>query len=337
MPRRILFAAGHGGGGHKASARAVLDSLPRSLSDSDVVETFDIGYTVEACVWGLKEPRASGFDGDEVYNLLLRHGWMVTAGFLGLFVRVFTYLFRSRIVGGLVRLWSEAPPDLIVSFVPFFNSHMRDALETVNPNATLITVVTDFASSAEHPWVDERRRGGAHGELAQPEEEERDEPEEDACGALLGRPQEPRRALVSFGAMPPMRVEAVVDALKRRWPALEVRDHMRRTDMVIGKPGPGTVSEALASGAAFVSERRGVMAQEKKVLEWVEEVGAGVVVDDLSSPPADLCEAVRRCHPTVRARAEANRAVFEVRDLVMRCLELDVSQTLLGAASEGTW
>ena len=61
-----------------------------------------------------------------------------------------------------------------------------------------------------------------HGELAQPEEEERDEPEEDACGALLGRPQEPRRALVSFGAMPPMRVEAVVDALKRRWPALEV-------------------------------------------------------------------------------------------------------------------
>ena len=398
MPPRILFAIGRGGGGHKASARAVRDALPAGLRDS--VEFCDFGYALEACIWG-GQPRSSGFDCDEVYNLLLRFGFTSIASVLGHIARLSAYVLHGPIVRGLTRMWSgPAKPDVVVSFVPYFNAVMRDALGVINPNASLVTVVTDFASSAEHWWIDEAKRESAvrhvivagtptlqrqcaelgyaptdvlassgmvvhpsfHRAAPSAADDDESSGAESANDVMTMRAGEMRsrcdereggcdRALISFGAFPPMRVEHIVNALAHTQPQLElvvlcggndallnrlrargncvaepmissqrVRDHMRQASFVIGKPGPGTVSEASVSGAAFVSERKGVMAQERLVLDWIDESGAGVVVDDLTRLPPDLCERVRRCRPTVRANAAANRAVFEVRDLVTSLL-----------------
>lgn len=373
---RIVFVVGRGGGGHKASARAVRDALPPHLRNA--VEFLDMGYAAEACLWGKESIRSSGFDADELYNTCLKKGFFFLAALLGFGAKLVAKLGRSRIVNGLARMWSKSPPHLVVSFVPYFNAIMRESLHDTCPDASLVTVVTDFANSPEHQWLDpyDRQSRTRHVVVAGTPTlirqcQELGYPSKDVLASSgmvvhpcfhaqslkeTGGPESPLRvpdrALISFGAMPPMRVEAIAVALARSQPQLEVvvlcggnaellrrlrargdlvvampmvdaeamREFMRTSAFVVGKPGPGTVSEAVACGTAFVTERKGVMAQEKDVLCHVEQVGAGVVVDSLTDMPADLWERVQACQPTMRSLAASNRAVFEVRDLVLSLL-----------------
>jgi hypothetical protein len=369
----VVFIVGRGGGGHKAAARA----LQSSLGWADI-ETMDAGYTIEA-ILTKQPPRNTGFDMDELYNVLMRHGFSWTASMLGLLARAFAVVARGSIVRGLAERWRVQQPEVVVSFVPFFNGVFREALLEAAPHAACITVVTDFESSAEHLWIDPYDAATAerHTIVAGTPALQRQCIEVEAyphanvlatSGMLLhpdfyapaetgvvcsGCDQEPisssaRRALVCFGAFPPMRVEEIVNALiaigpqkleivalcggnevllqrlrargdcvaEPMLPAHRVGELMRWASFVVGKPGPGVVSETIASGTCFVTERQGVMAQERCVLQWMEESGVGVVVDSLCEPPADLCERVSACLPAVAAARDANRAVFEVADLV---------------------
>ena len=83
MSRKIVFIYGRGGGGHKAAARAVQAALLGS-GDAVDIELIDAGYTIEAIMNGSPSPRTSGFDVDELYNVLMRVGFHSAASWLGL-------------------------------------------------------------------------------------------------------------------------------------------------------------------------------------------------------------------------------------------------------------
>ena len=89
-------------------------------------------------------------------------------------------------------------------------------------------------------------------------------------------------------------------------PAERVRYHLRRATLVLGKPGPGAVSEACASGTPVVTERRYAMPQERSVLEWLQTTGVGVVVDDLERLPDDLLERANACAAAIAERRAAH-------------------------------
>jgi len=86
---------------------------------------------------------------------------------------------------------------------------------------------------------------------------------------------------------------------------------------LIGKPGPGSLSEALAKKLPVIVQRNAwTMAHEMYNTQWIEELGAGIVIENLSR---DLPAAVRTMlspenYPTYRERAAATRnfAVYEV-------------------------
>jgi 1,2-diacylglycerol 3-beta-galactosyltransferase len=94
----------------------------------------------------------------------------------------------------------------------------------------------------------------------------------------------------------------------------EVARWMQRCDFFIGKPGPGSLSEAVAQGLPVITTRNAwTMPQERYNTEWVREHGLGLVLRRF----ADVDEAVPRLLaelPAYRARAAAtpNRAVFEL-------------------------
>ena len=116
-------------------------------------------------------------------------------------------------------------------------------------------------------------------------------------------------------------------AMKKRIPMLvvgftrEVPFFMDLADFFIGKPGPGSISEALAKRLPVIVERNAwTMAHERYNAEWIEEQGVGVVVRNL---PAEICDAVRRLlapenYGRFRQRAGAIRtsAVYEIPDLL---------------------
>jgi UDP-N-acetylglucosamine:LPS N-acetylglucosamine transferase len=89
---------------------------------------------------------------------------------------------------------------------------------------------------------------------------------------------------------------------------------MQRCDFFIGKPGPGSLSEAVAQGLPVITTRNAwTMPQERFNTEWVREHGLGLVLRRF----AEVDEAVPRllaALPAYRARVAAmpNRAVFEL-------------------------
>jgi 1,2-diacylglycerol 3-beta-galactosyltransferase len=102
----------------------------------------------------------------------------------------------------------------------------------------------------------------------------------------------------------------------------EVARWMRRCDFFIGKPGPGSLSEAVAQGLPVITTRNAwTMPQERFNTEWVREHGLGLVLRRF----AEVDRAVPRLLaelPAYRARVAAmpNRAVFELPAILERIL-----------------
>jgi len=98
--------------------------------------------------------------------------------------------------------------------------------------------------------------------------------------------------------------------------------YMQLSDFFIGKPGPGSLSEAVQQGLPVIVVRNAwTMPQERYNTEWVEENGVGVVLDSFKAirsgvahvtEHADLYRAgVKRIH---------NRAVFEIPEILEQIL-----------------
>lgn len=95
---------------------------------------------------------------------------------------------------------------------------------------------------------------------------------------------------------------------------------MRMSDLFIGKPGPGSVSEALLMGLpVIVDSNAWTLPQERFNADWIRRRGYGTVVDDF----AHIADAVRTLLSTeqfTRFRANvrrcSNRAVFEIPPLL---------------------
>ena len=102
----------------------------------------------------------------------------------------------------------------------------------------------------------------------------------------------------------------------------QIGHYMQLSDFFIGKPGPGSISEAVQQGLPVIVVRNAwTMPQERYNTEWVEENAVGVVLDSFKAirtgvaqvaDHIDLYRAgVKRIH---------NRAVFEIPEILERIL-----------------
>ncbi len=98
--------------------------------------------------------------------------------------------------------------------------------------------------------------------------------------------------------------------------------YMQLSDFFIGKPGPGSISEAVQQGLPVIVVRNAwTMPQERYNTEWVEQNGLGVVLDSFKgirpgvAQVADHIELYR-----AGVRRMRNRAVFEIPQILERIL-----------------
>jgi UDP-N-acetylglucosamine:LPS N-acetylglucosamine transferase len=105
----------------------------------------------------------------------------------------------------------------------------------------------------------------------------------------------------------------------------KVRDFMQLSDFFIGKPGPGSISEAIQQGLpVIVVNNTWTMPQERYNAEWVSETRTGIVLNSFKDIPAGVAEVITRL-PELRARVARieNRAVFEIPGILDRLLQED--------------
>jgi UDP-N-acetylglucosamine:LPS N-acetylglucosamine transferase len=104
-----------------------------------------------------------------------------------------------------------------------------------------------------------------------------------------------------------------------------VADYMCIADVFVGKPGPGSISEALQIGLPVIVEINGrTLVQERYNATWVEERGVGIALKSFSEIDKALAYLTSDDTLTAyrtRALALRNRAVFEIPEILAGILD----------------
>ncbi|MFZ4759551.1 MAG: galactosyldiacylglycerol synthase [Burkholderiaceae bacterium] len=104
----------------------------------------------------------------------------------------------------------------------------------------------------------------------------------------------------------------------------EVARYMRLGDLFVGKPGTGSVCEALQSGLPVLTFRNAwMLPQERYTARWIEENGVGRVVTSVSALQPAAFDLIERLD-AYRSRISLirNRAVFDVSDLLAELIRV---------------
>ena len=105
----------------------------------------------------------------------------------------------------------------------------------------------------------------------------------------------------------------------------EIPYYMHLSDFFIGKPGPGSISEALAMHLPVMVERNAwTLPQERYNTEWIREKDVGLVLKsfrEIDSGVRKLLEPVNFARFRANAAAIKNRAVFEIPDMLDAILQ----------------
>jgi len=104
----------------------------------------------------------------------------------------------------------------------------------------------------------------------------------------------------------------------------EVHKLMRAADFLIGKPGPGSIAEAMVRKLPVLIEWNAwTLPQERYNAEWVKEKGVGIVLKSFD----DIADGVKRMlDPATlgvfrrNVAAQENRAVFEIPEILAMLL-----------------
>jgi Glycosyltransferase family 28 C-terminal domain len=146
---------------------------------------------------------------------------------------------------------------------------------------------------------------------------------------ICGHNQKLAARLRVLGGRMPMFVEGFTHDVPR---------YMQLADYFIGKPGPGSLSEAVAMRLPVIVERNAwTLPQERYNTEWVREQGIGLVLPNfrrIRQAVDELLEPAR--YASFRAATERlhNRAVFEIPDVLESILSGAQRPTALAASAE---
>jgi 1,2-diacylglycerol 3-beta-galactosyltransferase len=146
---------------------------------------------------------------------------------------------------------------------------------------------------------------------------------------ICGRNDKLARELKKYAARIPMFVEGFTN---------QVPYYMHLADFMIGKPGPGSISEALAMKLpVIVQSNAATLPQERYNARWVLEKEVGFVVSNfrrIEQVAGALIEPATLARYRANAARIQNRAVFEIPEILERILK-PASPATNGAGSAG--
>lgn len=366
--RIVFFDAG---GGHRNAANAIKTVIEQQQRQWQV-ELLNLQDLLDAIDPLQKIAKIRLQDG---YNLLLRKGWTRFTPQLLMVLHGMIRLWHYPVVRALEKYWKENPAHVVLSVIPNFNRALAQSIRAAIPDASFVTLITDFADYPPHFWIEKEsqyivcgtERAAAQaialghtrkaifptsGMVLNPRFYS---PAKVDCRIerqKLGlRPDWPTALILFGGHGSPAMVkiaralqqsaaqvqlificghsEKIAAELRRMSPTKpvfvegftkQVDYYMSLADFFIGKPGPGSIAEALHFGLPVIVERNAsTMPQERYNTEWVEENEAGIVLksfDDIEPAVRKLLDGSTLEHLRSRVAIHKNRAVYEAVDIL---------------------
>lgn len=119
----------------------------------------------------------------------------------------------------------------------------------------------------------------------------------------------------------PRRVPMLVEGFTK-----EIPYYMQLSDFFIGKPGPGSISEALHMKLPVIVERNAwTLPQERYNADWITEKQVGLVLRrfrNIVPATEELLKPENYSRFKANTAAHRNRAVFEIPDILDKILEI---------------
>ena len=91
---------------------------------------------------------------EQYYNARLARGWTLGLNQELKVLQALIRLSHGSLTAQLKRHWQKTKPDMVVSLVPNFNRAMYQALRLARPQIPYVTILTDFADSPPHFWIE---------------------------------------------------------------------------------------------------------------------------------------------------------------------------------------
>jgi UDP-N-acetylglucosamine:LPS N-acetylglucosamine transferase len=361
------------GGGHRSAAVA-LDAVIRELALPWQVRLVNLFEVLDPRdVFG----KTTGMKPEQYYNARLARGWTLGLGQELKILQALVRLSHKALCSRLRRHWQKTRPDLVVSLVPNFNRAMYQALAAARPNVPYVTILTDFADSPPHFWIEPHQSQhlicGTPKAVMQARTAGYADSRIHATSGMIIRPDfyhplaldrraergklelDPDRptGMVMFGGHGSTTMRRIAKrledtqlilvcghnsaladelrAMKARAPravigfSSQIRYFMQLSDFFIGKPGPGSISEAVQQHLPVIVTRNPwTMLQERYNTEWVEEKRAGLVLDSFKEIGAAVATLTARLdeYRSSVGRIQ-NRAIYEIPEILRRILEAD--------------
>ena len=363
------------GGGHRSAALALETAicelaLPWSVRLVNLFEVLD-----PRDIFG----KTTGMKPEQYYNARLARGWTLGLGQELKVLQALIRLSHKSLCALLQRHWHNTKPDMVVSLVPNFNRAMYQALGEARPRAPYVTIMTDFADSPPHFWIEPHQEQhlicGTAKAVAQARAAGYDDASVHATSGMIIRPDfyqsldidrraerlklqlDPDRptGMVMFGGHGSKMMRRIAKRLDDTQLILvcghnatladelramsasapravlgfsaQIRYFMQLSDFFIGKPGPGSISEAIQQRLPVIVVRNAwTMPQERYNADWVLENNAGIVLDSfraISSGVAAVTGRLDEFRASV-SRIE-NRAIFEIPAILQDILRLSDS------------
>jgi UDP-N-acetylglucosamine:LPS N-acetylglucosamine transferase len=361
------------GGGHRSAALA-LDTMIREMGLPWAVRLVNLFEVLDPRdIFG----KTTGMKPEQYYNARLARGWTLGLGQELKILQALIRLSHGSLRTQLQRHWQKTRPDLVVSLVPNFNRAMYQALAAASPKTPYVTILTDFADSPPHFWIEPHQAQhlicGTAKAVAQARAAGYDDSRIHATTGMIIRPDfyrplnldrraerrqlqlDPDRptGIVMFGGHGSSIMRriakrlddtqlilvcghnsALADELRAMSASAprvvigfsaQIRYFMQLSDFFIGKPGPGSISEAIQQQLPVIVVRNAwTMLQERYNADWVEENRAGLVLDSFKPIRSAVAELTNRMNEYRRSVARIhNRAIFEIPHILERILQVE--------------
>lgn len=349
----IYFNAG---GGHRAAAKALEQALmAHSQVEVQLTNLFDIIDVKQLF------KKITRYQHEDIYNKVLASGWTIGLGPQLKVLQAIIKTQRASLVKKLCRHWNETAPDLVVSVIPNFNRAI--GLSLPGPFCTVMTDIADYPPSfwIEPTLTNQHVIAGS--EMARAQAIVAGVPLQRVhlVSGMMLRPgfykvqrqdeadREPT-GLVMFGGIGSTDMVPIAKKLKDKKLVLvcgkntklqeklqrkenpnheivgfvdNIPELMARCDYFIGKPGPGSISEAVHLGLpVIVTDNIWTMPQEEQNITWIKQNDVGLVLKSFSKIDLAVEELLVRL-PGLRANALSiqNRAVFEIPPILLKLVQ----------------
>jgi UDP-N-acetylglucosamine:LPS N-acetylglucosamine transferase len=364
------------GGGHRSAALA-LDAVIRELAlpwEVRLVNLFEVLDPND--VFG----KTTGMKPEQYYNARLARGWTLGLGQELKVLQALIRLSHRSLTSQLKRYWHKTKPDMVVSLVPNFNRAMYQALGVARPQVPYVTILTDFADSPPHFWIEPHQVQhlicGTAKAVAQARAAGHADARIHAASGMIIRPDFYRDLRIDRGAerrkleLDPDRPTGIVlfgghgskamrgiakrlddtqlilicghnvslaDELRAMSASApravigftsQIRYFMHLSDFFIGKPGPGSISEAIQQRLPVIVTRNAwTMPQERYNTDWIEENNLGLVLESFAAIRDGVSALTARMHEYRRSVGRIdNRAIFEIPKILERILHTNRAQ-----------